>query len=1085
MKKKIAIILAGIFICTNLQTTVGLAEENEPVVMEEQISNNSNEVTVDEAEGEEQVLETIPEDEPIADDGNIEKEEEVIENSFDKKERQVINIDEGWQFNTNDTTIEGWQIPSGISNGVVNIPHCWEYVHPKMLYLPQMNQKTVTYQKTVDISAIKNKNLFIKFYGSARNTQVFVDNQEVGTHIGGYSSFVFDITEYAKEKNEITITVNVTNLDTSSIPINVDYTQWGGIYRDVELISTSDQYISLEDYGNTGVYIDSSVNGLNANINLKTEISNKAEENSEINIRTEVFDKEGNIVIGDERIETINSNSFVNEVRSQYEIKNVHLWNGTIDPYLYMVKITISDKDGNILDSVSQKFGVRTISIKNGKVYLNGNEYEIHGVGFHQDREGYGNAVPDELKEQDFDLMQEMGVNAVRTSHYPHSQSVYEMADERGILVYCEIPYYLLLSKTESYKESIREQLKEMIRQGYNHPSIMMWGIQNEVYYSDRFASFGNDFKITEDELIKFNSELVELAKSEDQNRFIVQAEIDENNPNKIAAKWSGNIDFTGVNLYVGFKSEVQSAGDDGRAEIIQTLNDKINNYKKVYSANDFMLTEYGAGGNVNQHAVVDESFSWAGNAAASGQYHYEEYQSYILETYLSFLQQRNDIPISFVWNMFDFSCYRNEGGIPRTNTKGLVCYNHVTRKDAYYLYKANWNKKDKFVYLTSKRYTERINKVQQIKVYSNCENVELYINGNSVGEGRKQQDGVFVWDDVKLDAVNELKAVGFDDAGNTYTDEVNGISVKGDEEVGTTVKYQVHVQDNGWLDPVENGEIAGTVGESKRMEAIKVALVNKSNSGNIEYRTHVQNEGWMSWVKGGKLSGTSGKSLRMEAIQLKLTGDLAKEYDIYYRVHAQNFGWLDWAKNGQTAGTSGYGYRLEAIEIRLVKKGKNAPGKTDKPKQVRNVSYQAHVQNIGDTGIGYDGDLVGTVGKTLRMEAIKVSLPSIMNGSVEYKAHVQNIGWQGWRESGKLAGTKGKSLRMEAVKIRLTGEAAKGYDIYYQVHVQNIGWLDWAKNGEPAGSEGYGYQMEAIRIKLVEKGGEAPGKTNVIFKKK
>ena len=170
---------------------------------------------------------------------------------------------------------------------------------------------------------------------------------------------------------------------------------------------------------------------------------------------------------------------------------------------------------------------------------------------------------------------------------------------------------------------------------------------------------------------------------------------------------------------------------------------------------------------------------------------------------------------------------------------------------------------------------------------------------------------------------------------------------------------------------------------------------------------------------------------------------------------------------------------------IRLVKKGKNAPGKTDKPKQVRNVSYQAHVQNIGDTGIGYDGDLVGTVGKTLRMEAIKVSLPSIMNGSVEYKAHVQNIGWQGWRESGKLAGTKGKSLRMEAVKIRLTGEAAKGYDIYYQVHVQNIGWLDWAKNGEPAGSEGYGYQMEAIRIKLVEKGGEAPGKTNVIFKKK
>lgn len=597
-----------------------------------------------------------------------------------------------------------------------------------------MNRKTVTYKKTIDISQMKNKNLFIKFYGSARNTQVLVDDQEVGTHVGGYSAFVFDITEYAKDKDVISLTVNVTNLDTVSIPINVDYTQWGGIYRDVELISTDNQYISMEDYGNTGVYIDTNVNGTNANIDLRTEISNKAEENTELNIKTEVFDAEGNWVAGDEKQENIEANTLVNEIKSQYVIENVHLWNGTADPYLYTAKITISDQDGTVLDSVSQRFGVRTITIENGKLYLNGNEYEIHGVGIHQDREGYGNAVPDELKEQDFDLMQEMGVNAIRTSHYPHSQSVYEMADERGILVYCEIPYYLLLSKAESYQNSICEQLKEMIRQGYNHPSIMMWGILNEVYQSDRFASFGSDFNITKDELVAFNSQLADLAQSEDPSRYITQAEIDGTESNKTAARWSDNVDFTGVNLYVGFKSNVKSAGEDGRNKIIDTLNNKIDKYKNIYNRDSFMLTEYGAGGNINQHTVVDNSFSWSADDA-SGEEHYEEYQSYLLETYYAFLQQRNDVPVSFIWNMFDFSCYRNEGGLPRTNTKGLVCYDHMTRKDAYYFYKANWNKEDKFVYLTSKRYTERTNKVQQIKVYSNCENVELFVNNKSVGQ--------------------------------------------------------------------------------------------------------------------------------------------------------------------------------------------------------------------------------------------------------------------------------------------------------------------------------------------------------------
>ena len=810
-----------------------------------------------------------------------------------------------------------------------------------------MNSKTVTYEKTVNISEIKNKNLFIKFYGAARNTEVFIDGEKVGTHVGGYSAFVFDITNYVQGKDEITIKANVTNIDTVSIPINVDYTQWGGIYRDVELISTDDQYISLEDYGNKGIYIDSNVNGTTADVNVKNEISNKSNDDKELKIVTDIYDADGNKVTGTEQKVTAKANKNVQPYSTKCQIDNVHLWNGTKDPYLYTANVTIYNENDEVLDTVSDNFGVRTYEIKNGKFYLNGQEYEIHGVGMHQDREGYGNAVPDDLKVQDMNLMQEMGVNAIRTSHYPHSQSTYNLADERGMLVYCEIPYYLLLSNAESYKTSIKEELKEMIRQGYNHPSIMMWGIENEVYQPASAAAFGKDFQINENTLVSFNSSVAKLAQKEDTTRYIVQAQIDSSNANKVCAKWSknGNVDYTGVNLYVGFKSSVSSADDEGRKEITDTLNRKLNEYKQTYNASSMMITEYGAGANINQHATMDENFSWSSDDASKDK-HYEEYQAFVLETYYSLIQKRKDIPVSFVWNMFDFSCYRNEGGIPRRNTKGLVCYDHTTKKDAFYFYKANWNQQDKFVYLTSKRYTERDTKYQQIKVYSNCEGVELFVNGQSVGKGRKQQSGVFVWDDVKLDDMNTIKAVGTSD-GQTYSDEVSGIKAE-NKNSATSIKYQTHIQSIGWQEAKKDGQTSGTIGKGLRMEALKVKLQNKKYGGNIEYRTHIAQKGWQDWKKNGQTAGTTGEKLAMEAVRLKLTGELAEHYDIYYRVHSQSYGWLGWAKNGEIAGTAGLAKRMEAIQIKLVEKGGKAPGTSEKH-YVSNqgVFYQSHVQTL------------------------------------------------------------------------------------------------------------------------------------------
>ena len=301
------------------------------------------------------------------------------------------------------------------------------------------------------------------------------------------------------------------------------------------------------------------------------------------------------------------------------------------------------------------------------------------------------------------------------------------------------------------------------------------------------------------------------------------------------------------------------------------------------------------------------------------------------------------------------------------------------------------------------------------------------------------------------------------------------------------SVNYSTHVQDIGWQGYVKDGSTAGTTGQSKRLEAIRIKLSNNTSyNGTIQYQTHIQDIGWQGWKMNDEMSGTSGQSKRLEAIRIKLTDELAENYDIYYRVHAQEFGWLGWAKNGESAGTAGYSYRLEAIEVKLVEKGGKAPGSTQDAYRQRYVSYQTHVQDIGWQGIKYDGEEAGTSGQSKRLEAINISLSNpLYSGSIEYQTHVQDVGWQGWKANGQMAGTSGQSKRLEAIRIKLTGEMAKQYDIYYRVHSQEFGWLGWAKNGESAGTEGYSYRLEAIQIQLVKKGGSAPGSTSNCFYKR
>lgn len=313
--------------------------------------------------------------------------------------------------------------------------------------------------------------------------------------------------------------------------------------------------------------------------------------------------------------------------------------------------------------------------------------------------------------------------------------------------------------------------------------------------------------------------------------------------------------------------------------------------------------------------------------------------------------------------------------------------------------------------------------------------------------------------------------------------------------EAGITAKltYQSHIQSLGWEKVwTENGGVSGTMHQSKRMEAIRMKIEDPAASGGIEYRTHIQSLGWeKDWKKNGEDSGTTNQRKRLEAVQIRLTDELTEKYDVYYRAYVQSYGWLGWAKNGGSAGTEGLSKRLEAIEVRLVKKGSAAPGSGlnafVKGGETAGINYRSHVQTYDWTDWVSNGQRAGTEGESKRLEALEIRLANLgVSGGVRYRSHVQSLGWEkDWKQDGAVSGTTKRSKRLEAVQIELTGEAAEKYDIYYRAHIQSYGWLDWAENGGSAGSEGLSKRMEAIEIRLVEKGGEAPGKTDRSFVKK
>ena len=299
------------------------------------------------------------------------------------------------------------------------------------------------------------------------------------------------------------------------------------------------------------------------------------------------------------------------------------------------------------------------------------------------------------------------------------------------------------------------------------------------------------------------------------------------------------------------------------------------------------------------------------------------------------------------------------------------------------------------------------------------------------------------------------------------------------EENQKINLQYQAHIQNIGWQGWKTSGEMAGTTGESLRMEAFQIDLGTEELNSQIQYRAHVQNIGWQEWVNGGKVAGTVGESLRAEALEIKLLGDLAKQYDVVYMTHVSNIGDLEYVSNGSSAGSQGLGARMEALTIRLIDKEQEEENPITgrgfvKEYSANDLTYTAHVQDYGDMESVTSGETQGTTGKSLRVEGFSVKLNTdtlnSLKGDIMYRAHIQDIGWQDWKKNGEFAGTKGESLRIEAIQIQLTGEAAAFYNVYYRAHIQNFGWMGWTKNGEKAGSESISQRMEAFQIVLVPK---------------
>lgn len=572
--------------------------------------------------------------------------------------------------------------------------------------------------------------VYLQFHGVNASAKVFVNGKEICTHDNGYSTFRADITDILEEKNALRVEVDNSAND-RVYPQKADFTFYGGIYRDVEILTVNRSHFDLDYYGSYGIKVDTKVEETTGKIFVTACTSGADRALVQTLFRllnakgVVVAEKEG---IWQERKHAQHTgaeeeNPDVPPAKKEryqavLEVSDPHLWNGVKDPYLYTLQAFLK-KDGEVLDTVECKCGIRTISVQPDKgFFLNGKSYPLRGVSRHQDWKGIGNAISCEQMEQDMELIREVGANTIRLAHYQHSQYFYDLCDKYGMVVWAEIPY--ISAHMPAGRENTFFQMKELIVQNYNHPCIVTWGLSNEITISGKHRK----------DMLDNHRKLQAFVKKEDPGRPTTLACYAMCSPFHPVTKIS---DIVAWNLYLGWYVPGLFLND---------LFFKF--YHLKYPKRCLGYSEYGAEGMPNLHSAHPRRGD-----------HTEEYQAKYHEYMLECFQRYPFLWATYVWNMFDFAAdARNQGGEPGMNHKGLVTFDRRIKKDSFYIYKAWWSE-EPFVHLSGKRYVYRREKRSKVTVYSNQKEVSLYNNGKLVGTKRGEHAFHFR---VPLETENHLE---------------------------------------------------------------------------------------------------------------------------------------------------------------------------------------------------------------------------------------------------------------------------------------------------------------------------------------
>ena len=608
--------------------------------------------------------------------------------------RNILNINSGWLFSK-----------PGFETETVELPHSWNSVDGQDGGNDYF-RGTCRYTKTIAKSELpEGDRVYLEINGANSSAKVFVNGKEAASHDGGYSTWRVDITGEISEETKIEIDVDNSAND-YVYPQMADFTFYGGLYRDVNLIGVSESHFDLDFFGTHGMKVTPEIEGNDAEIEIEVFLTNFKKGQK---IRYTVLDKEGNVV----------AEKISDDDEEELEIKNVHRWHGRKDPYLYTAKAELLEGE-TVLDNISERFGCRTFEIdpENGFI-LNGEEYPLRGVSRHQDRWGLGNALKPEHHKEDMELIYEMGATTIRLAHYQHNQYFYDLCDEYGMVVWVEIPY--ISKHLPNGRKNTVSQMKELLVQNYNHPSIVVWGLSNEITMS------GEDEDLLENHRI-----LNKLCHDWDETRKTVVACV---SMCSMDAKYNKIPDVVSYNHYFGWYG-----GDT-------TMNGPwFDKFHEKYPEIPVGCSEYGC-----------EALNWHTSNPTQGDYT-EEYQAYYHEELIKQLFTRKYLWATHVWNMFDFGAdARNEGRENGQNHKGLITFDRSYKKDSFYAYKA-WLSDDPFVHLCGKRYIDRVEDVTKVTVYSNLPEVELFANGVSLG--KKASPEHFFYFDVPNSGETELVAV-------------------------------------------------------------------------------------------------------------------------------------------------------------------------------------------------------------------------------------------------------------------------------------------------------------------------------------